>query len=91
MTQLQQQGTGWRLEKREGLQHLYVAAGRRAYVIGAQDGSFPAVGHSHLVGEMGGVWVHPIKIANGFCLGRRRQGAIEWLPPATSYAVTPVL
>ena len=43
----------------------YVAAGDRAYLIGTQDGSFPDLGE-HLAQEMGGLWVHPIKLIDGF-------------------------
>jgi hypothetical protein len=43
----------------------YVAAGDRAYVIGAEDGSFPPMGW-HIRGEMGGVWAHPIKLLDAF-------------------------
>ena len=43
----------------------YVAAGDRAYLIGSQDGNFPDMG-SHVPGEMGGLWVHPIKLIDGF-------------------------
>src|SRR5689334_339743 len=43
----------------------YVAAGDRAYLIGAQDGSFPDMG-GHVRGEMGGLWLHPIKLIDGF-------------------------
>jgi Bacterial alpha-L-rhamnosidase 6 hairpin glycosidase domain len=43
----------------------YVTAGTRAYVIGTQDGNFPDLGE-HLPGEMGGVWLHPIKLIDGF-------------------------
>ncbi|MEA2723803.1 MAG: hypothetical protein QOH59_1574 [Gemmatimonadales bacterium] len=43
----------------------YVAAGDRAYLIGAQDGNFPDLGH-HVPGEMAGLWVHPIKLIDGF-------------------------
>jgi hypothetical protein len=43
----------------------YVTAGDRAYLIGSQDGGFPDMG-SHVAGEMGGLWVHPIKLADGF-------------------------
>src|SRR5215213_10294661 len=39
----------------------YVAAGDRAYLIGTQDGNFPDLG-GHVPGEMGGLWVHPIKL-----------------------------
>jgi hypothetical protein len=43
----------------------YVTAGTRAYVIGTQDGNFPDLGE-HLPGEMGGAWLHPIKLVDGF-------------------------
>jgi len=43
----------------------YVTAGDRAYLIGAQDGDFPNMG-DHVPGEMGGLWVHPIKLIDGF-------------------------
>ncbi|HEY7481832.1 MAG TPA: hypothetical protein VH680_15055 [Gemmatimonadales bacterium] len=43
----------------------YVTAGDRVYLIGTQDGGFPDMG-SHVPGEMGGLWLHPIKLADGF-------------------------
>src|SRR5919112_201951 len=43
----------------------YVTAGDRAYLIGTQNGNFPDLGE-HLAGEMGGLWVHPIKLIDGF-------------------------
>jgi glycogen debranching enzyme len=43
----------------------FVTAGDRLYIIGHQDGSFPALGW-HIEGEMGGVWDHPIKLMDGF-------------------------
>jgi glycogen debranching enzyme len=43
----------------------YVTAGDRAYLIGTQDGDFPDLG-GHVPGEMGGLWVHPIKLIDGF-------------------------
>ena len=43
----------------------YVTAGDRAYLIGTQDGAFPDMG-GHVAGEMGGLWVHPIKLVDGF-------------------------
>lgn len=43
----------------------YVTAGDRAYVIGTQDGNFPDMGR-HVPGEMGGLWLHPIKLIDGF-------------------------
>jgi glycogen debranching enzyme len=43
----------------------YVTAGDRAYLIGTQEGNFPDMG-DHVPGEMGGLWVHPIKLIDGF-------------------------
>jgi hypothetical protein len=43
----------------------YVTAGDRTYLIGTQDGSFPDLG-DHVPGEMGGLWLHPIKLIDGF-------------------------
>jgi len=43
----------------------YVTAGDRAYLIGTQDGGFPDLGW-HVPGEMAGLWVHPIKMIDGF-------------------------
>jgi glycogen debranching enzyme len=43
----------------------YVTAGDRAYLIGTQDGAFPDMG-GHLEGEMGGLWMHPVKLIDGF-------------------------
>jgi hypothetical protein len=47
----------------------YVAAGDRAYIVGVQNGSLvPDVSLNkngigwHITGQMGGVWVHPIKL-----------------------------
>ena len=43
----------------------FVAAGDRVYLIGHQNGSFPDLGW-HVEGEMGGIWLHPIKLMDGF-------------------------
>jgi glycogen debranching enzyme len=43
----------------------YVTAGDRAYLIGSQSGGFPDMG-DHVPGEMAGLWIHPIKLADGF-------------------------
>jgi len=43
----------------------FTAAGDRIYLIGNQDGSFPDMGW-HVDGEMGGIWMHPIKLMDGF-------------------------
>ncbi|MGH7581047.1 MAG: trehalase family glycosidase [Gemmatimonadales bacterium] len=47
------------------LHQPYVTAGDRAYLIGTQDGDFPDMGQ-HVPGEMGGLWLHPIKLVDGF-------------------------
>lgn len=39
----------------------YVIAGKRMYAIGMMSGAPPRLGDEHLVGEMGGLWAHPIK------------------------------
>jgi glycogen debranching enzyme len=46
-------------------QQPYVTAGDRAYLIGTQDGNFPDMGQ-HVPGEMGGLWLPPIKLIDGF-------------------------
>jgi hypothetical protein len=43
----------------------YATAGDRAYLIGTQDGNFPDMGR-HIPGEMGGLWLPPIKLIDGF-------------------------
>ena len=43
----------------------YITAGDRTYIIGTQDGNFPDMG-GHVPGEMGGLWLHPIKLMDGF-------------------------
>ncbi len=51
--------------KSEYLASPFVTAGDRLYMIGYQDGSFPAIGW-HIAGEMGGIWDHPVKLMDGF-------------------------
>jgi hypothetical protein len=68
----------------DDLKRPYVLAGRRCYLIGQMDGAFPDMGH-HLPGEMGGLWVFPLKLADGFWFGlAARQtdssvGETQWL------------
>src|SRR3954469_17208327 len=74
------------------LQRLFAATGRRCYLIGSLDGGFPNLGH-HLPGEMGGLWAPPIKLADGFWFGLRKQSdddqqSITWLGPANSHCFT---
>ncbi|MBX6342295.1 MAG: glycogen debranching protein, partial [Thermomicrobiaceae bacterium] len=61
-------------------QKRYVAAGDRAYVFGAEDGSFPPMGW-HIRGEIGGVWAHPIKLLDGYWFSVNGR----WLPAATRF------
>jgi len=65
-------------------QKRYVAAGDRAYTIGTTDGNFPAIGW-HIRGEMGGVWVHPIKTLDGYWFAVNN----EWLPDAARFTTGP--
>ncbi|MDU5948669.1 MAG: glycogen debranching protein, partial [Paenibacillus macerans] len=55
-----------RLTSRHPL-NLYYHGGEYVKICGSQDGYFPDFGH-HLAGEMGGVWLHPIKLLDGFWL-----------------------
>lgn len=58
----------------------YVVTGDRAYVVGTQDGRFPAMGW-HTRGEMGGVWSPPLKLLDGIWFGI--DG--EWIGPAEEF------
>ncbi len=40
-------------------------AGRSMYWIGMLNGEIQPIGAEHLVGEMGGLWAHPLKVAQG--------------------------
>ena len=62
----------------------YVAAGTGAYVIGAEDGTFPPIGW-HITGQMGGVWAPPTKLLDGlwFSVGG------QWLDSAAKYTTGP--
>lgn len=51
--------------KAEYLSSPFVTAGDRFYMVGHQDGTFPDLGW-HVEGEMGGLWMHPIKLMDGF-------------------------
>lgn len=57
------------IEKIEGKaalkNRLFLSAGNKLYVLGLQSGSFPAV-DSNIAAEMGGVWLRPIKLLDGY-------------------------
>ena len=57
-----------------------MAAGTRAYSIGFQDGRFYAHGW-HIMGEMGGIWAPPLKLADGVWFGVED----EWVGPARRF------
>jgi hypothetical protein len=65
-------------------QRRFVAAGTRAYVVGAEDGTFPPIGW-HITGQMGGVWAPPVKLLDG--LWFQVQGS--WLDSAATYTSGP--
>jgi len=51
--------------KPQNLNTPYNTAGDKVYMVGNQDGTFPDLGW-HIKGEMGGIWLHPIKLLDGF-------------------------
>jgi hypothetical protein len=53
--------------KTENSEYLYVTAGERLYCIGNQMDKFPQIGF-HVSGQMGGIWMHPVKLFDGFDL-----------------------
>lgn len=59
--------------KTANLHHEYGCGGSRVYLVGTQDGAFPDIGF-HVKGEMGGLWNHPIKLLDGFCIDVALEG-----------------
>jgi hypothetical protein len=43
----------------------YVIAGRKLYVLGVASGALVPIGAEHLVGQMGGIWCHPMRVGDG--------------------------
>ena len=74
--------------KSEYLASPFVAAGDRVYLIGHQNGSFPDLGW-HVEGEMGGIWLHPIKLMDGFTASINVDGENYCLDKATSFTNYP--
>ena len=65
------------------LDRPFAISGRNCYLIGFMNGAFPDIGQ-HLPGEMGGLWVPPLKLADGFWFGLSANlgtsyPAVEWL------------
>jgi hypothetical protein len=58
----------------------YFVAGRKLYAVGTTNGALEPIGAEHLVGEMGGVWGHPVKFLDGWYLAiKDQQGRDELL------------
>jgi len=64
----------------------YLTPGDRTYIVGKQDGNFPDLG-SHIKGEMGGLWMLPIKLLDGFWmkLSDEDSGLKNWLMEAKEF------
>jgi glycogen debranching enzyme len=75
--------------KSEYLNSPFTSAGDRVYLIGNQDGSFPDMGW-HVEGEMGGIWMHPIKLMDGFTASVSRNGEVFCLDAADSFTNYPI-
>lgn len=69
---------------KEYLASPFVAAGDRVYLIGHQDGTFPDLGW-HVEGEMGGIWLHPIKLMDGFTTSLESEESSFCLDQASSF------
>ena len=68
----------------------YLTAGDRTYIVGTQNGDFPDLG-SHVKGEMGGLWMVPIKLLDGFWLKLTDVNghASAWLKNANEFFTYP--
>ena len=68
----------------------YLAAGDRTYIVGTQDGNFPDLG-SHVKGEMGGLWMQPLKLMDGFWvkLSDANKNSEAWLKDASEFVNYP--
>lgn len=64
----------------------YLTAGDRSYIVGTQNGNFPDLG-SHVKGEMGGLWIPPIKLLDGFWVFLSDNNTKEesWLKEAREF------
>lgn len=46
----------------------YVLAGRHMYALGYGSAEIGPIGAEHLVGQMGGIWAHPLRLADGLAV-----------------------
>jgi hypothetical protein len=68
------------LDATEGKPAHYFISGRKLYAIGTTTGMIEPVGAEHLIGEMGGVWAHPVKFLDGwFFAAEDSTGRNDWL------------
>ena len=56
------------MERRDEEASLYMLSGKKMYFLGATDGRRVPIGVEHLVGEMGGLWAHPVKFVDGLVI-----------------------
>jgi hypothetical protein len=68
----------------------YLTAGDRTYIVGTQDGNFPDLG-SHVKGEMGGFWMPPVKLMDGFWVKLSDADGVSeaWLKEAKEFISYP--
>jgi hypothetical protein len=78
----------YKISKRYRLDDPCICAGDRTYLIGTQDGLFPDMG-GHVPYEMGGLWDHPIKLADGFWAVVKDKEQALLLNKAISYNIYP--
>lgn len=67
----------------------FAASGDRVYLVGHQNGSFPDLGW-HVEGEMGGLWLHPIKLMDGFTASVALDNQTICLENAESFTNYPI-
>lgn len=68
----------------------YVCSNEKVKLYGTTDGYFPDFGH-HLEGEMGGLWLYPVKLLDGFWMKLRdhQEPAVDGYIHADSFSSYP--
>ncbi len=64
---------------------LFMLSGQKMYLLGAISGAIEPIGAEHLVGEMGGLWAHPVKFADGWTPVVHAAGATTALTAADEF------
>lgn len=54
------------MERSDDEPSLYILSGQKMYLLGATSGALVPIGREHRVGEMGGLWAHPVKFVDGW-------------------------